>query len=98
MALTAAEKQRRYREKVNKDENKRAQYLQKARERWQKNKIAGKTKTVEDMSERELRSKRRYWKDAKRKSRLKQKQIATVMMTPPGSPEMLDQAQPGPSR
>ena len=36
MALTAAEKQRRYREKVNKDENKRAQYLQKARERWQK--------------------------------------------------------------
>ena len=63
-----------------------------------KNKIAGKTKTVEDMSERELRSKRRYWKDAKRKSRLKQKQIATVMMTPPGSPEMLDQAQPGPSR
>ena len=36
MALTAAEKQRRYKEKVNKDENKRVQYLQKDRERWQK--------------------------------------------------------------
>ena len=47
---------------MNKDENKRAQYLQKDRERWQKNKIAEKTKTVEDMSEKELRSKRRYWK------------------------------------
>ncbi|CAL8405959.1 unnamed protein product [Arctogadus glacialis] len=62
--LSAAEKQRQYRARRNADPEKRAAYLQKHRETWQENKQQGKVKAVKDLSEREKRRKRAYWRKA----------------------------------
>lgn len=52
MALTPAEKQRRYRERINADENKRSEYLKKMRERAKMRRELKLDKSVKDMSER----------------------------------------------
>lgn len=63
MPLTAAEKARRYRQKINADPEKRAEYLRKCRER------AAKQKKIHDLSDREKRHKRKKRRENQQRSR-----------------------------
>ena len=90
MALSAAEKPRLYREKRDANSERRAEYLKKEKERWEKRKASGKIKLVAELSEREQRKIRRMWR-LNRASNRKQKQkklIETLgnIGTPPHSP------------
>lgn len=85
MPLTAAERARRYREKINQDVEKRAEYLRKCRER------AAKQKKIEDLSDREKRSKRRKWRENQSRSRRNKAEKVEQLrrleeITPPPSP------------
>lgn len=47
---TPAERQRKYRERLKADSERRERYLQSERERWRKNVEAGKKKAINEMS------------------------------------------------
>lgn len=97
MPLSAAEKQRRYRERRDQDPEKRANFLQKQKERYQTDKAVGKRKLVSDMTAREKRQQRKYWKVKQRDFRQRRTiEIDIINMTPPQTPiQMID---PEPSR
>jgi len=85
MPLTAAEKARRYRQKINEDPEKRAEYLRKCRER------AAKQKRIGDLSEREKRAKRKKWRQNQQRSRRQKIENLEQLKrleenTPPSSP------------
>lgn len=92
MRLSAAEKQRRYRARRDADTKRRAAYLHKHRETWHENKKRGKVKAVKDLSEREKRRKRAYWRSAQRRTR-ERKQVVENQVTPTQSPEVDPQPQ-----
>lgn len=92
MKVSAAEKQRQYRARRNADPERRAAYLEKHRETWHEKKWQGKVKTVKNLSEREKRRKRAYWRKAQRQSR-ERKQVMENQVTPPESPEVDPQPQ-----
>lgn len=69
MALTPAEKQRRFREKRNKDQERRAAYLEHERMRWVDRKQRGIVKSVKELSPQDQRLQRSKWKEAQRISR-----------------------------
>ena len=95
MPLSAAEKQRRYREKRDKEPERRGKFLQEQRKRYDKD--IGKRKVVSEMTSRENRCQRRYWKEKQNISRQKRKAVAnTIGLTPPHSP--VNDMQAGPSR
>ena len=99
MALSAPEKQRRYREKRDSDPERRAKFLKQQKERYQSDKDLGQRKLVSDLTGREKRHQRRYWKGKQRLSRQKRKADSVALnMTPPLTPEINIQEQPGPSR
>ena len=85
MPLSAAEKQRRYRQKRDANPERRAEYLQKEKESWETKKLTGKVKMAGEMNDREKRKIRRYWRVNRAKNRKKQKDLATTL-TPPCSP------------
>lgn len=85
MALTAAEKQRRYRLRRDQDPERRQEYLQKEKKRWKMRKAKGQIKDVASLSEREKRRVRKYWKVTKAEYRKRQKKTANIV-TPPNSP------------
>ena len=64
--LTAAEKQRRYREKRDADPVKRDLYLQKEKKKYKEDLKTGKRKRVADMTPRERRGAKKVWRDYKR--------------------------------
>ncbi|CAC5388399.1 unnamed protein product [Mytilus coruscus] len=97
MGMSNAERQRKFRENRNKDLVKREAYLNKEKERYQKEKRTGKKKSVKDMTEREKRSARKKWRTAKHKERSAKKTLLKLM-TPPNTPESSPNLQPGPSR
>jgi len=66
MALSAGEKQRRYRQRRDADPQKRAAYLQKEKIKYAKDKEQGKIKVVANMTEREKRKVRKEWRTYKR--------------------------------
>lgn len=66
--MSAAEKKWRYRARQDADPARRAAYLEKQREAWHKHRSQGKVKTVAEMSEREKRSKRAYWRKAQQRT------------------------------
>ena len=89
MALSAAEKQRRYRERRDKDPVRRNEYLQKQRQKYRDDLAVGKKKHVADMSERELRKTRRKWRKKKteyRKRKRDEKPLEDLLPTPDVSP------------
>lgn len=86
MALSAAEKQRRYRQRRDADSQRRTSYLQKEKEKYIKDKEQGKRKNVKDMTDREKRKARKEWRTYKRIQKLNQKLIETIE-TPPATPE-----------
>ncbi len=83
--VSAAEKQRRYRAHRDADPARRAAYLEKQREAWHRLRSQGKVKTVAQMSEREKRSKRSYWRKAQQRSRERKSRLENIE-TPPSSP------------
>lgn len=92
MGLTSAEKQKRYRERINADPAKREEYLRKMRERARRRRDLKIDKLINDLSERGKRQRRKEWRDRKRKSRenIKQQrrpQEAILSQTPPSTPD-----------
>ncbi len=84
MPLSAAERQRRRRQRIRDDPARELAEREKDRKRWHQRKAAGSVKLVGDLSERDVRIRRRYWREDKRKKQVeKQRQNAN---TPPTTP------------
>ena len=99
MPLSAAEKQKRYRERRNNDPERRAKHRQLQQENYQREEELGIRKPVSDLSKRDKRMKRRYWKEKQRLSRQKRtSETVAVSMTPPKTPVNNVQPEPGSSR
>lgn len=86
MKLSAAEKQARYRARRDADPVKREAYLQKGRKKWREISEKGKVKTIKDLTEREKRSQRKFWRNSQEQSR-RRKKLLKSLNTPPQSPE-----------
>lgn len=86
--LSNAEKQRLYRERRDADPVRRAEYLMKEKAAWHKNTSSGRVKKISNLSERDQRQKRRYWKERQKECRQKQKdeQERQQQETPPATP------------
>lgn len=85
MALSAAEKQRRYRQRRDTDPERRKQYLEKGKARYTSDLATGKRKNAAQMSVREKRITRRRWR-LQKKDLKKRKQQLENLVTPPSSP------------
>jgi hypothetical protein len=90
MALTNAERQRKFREKRDSDIARRTDYLRKKKEKYLQDLASGKRKLVSDLSDRSKRSQRKQWRDQQKRHREKGKS-APLILSPPQTPE------PGPS-
>ena len=88
MALTSAERSRRWRERQKQDPEKHQKYLQKEKQRYQERKKVGKLKNVEELSEREKRAVRKQWRKNQQNKRKKDKETKNLLSsnTPPNSP------------
>ena len=88
MALTSAERSRRWRERQKQDPEKHQKYPQKEKQRYQERKKVGKLKNVEDLSEREKRAVRKQWRKNQQNKRKKDKETKNLLSsnTPPNSP------------
>ncbi|KAL8573043.1 hypothetical protein ACOMHN_010473 [Nucella lapillus] len=91
MALTAAEKQRQYRERRDADPDKRARYLSKSKQKYKTDKDLSKNKRkpVSNMTDREHRHSKKEWRKQKQHYRKGQKEKTTLeenLVTPPLSP------------
>ncbi|XP_055086002.1 uncharacterized protein LOC129457227 [Periophthalmus magnuspinnatus] len=73
MPITGAERQRLYRARRDADPEKRAQYLERARERWRKERELGKRKSIKEVSESEKNLKRLQWRRAQARRRAAKK-------------------------
>lgn len=62
--------QHRYRAKRDADPERRAEYLQKEREKWQRDQETGEKKKFADLSERDQRAQRKKWKQRKGEAKL----------------------------
>lgn len=85
MALTNAEKQRRYREKRDSDPQRRSRYKEKKRLRYIQDVAVGKRKNVDQLSSRDQRQQRRTWRTNQKLCR-KRKKDNQNLLTPPDSP------------
>lgn len=92
MGLSAAEKQRRYKARRDANPERRAEYLQKHRKKWHEDRKTGRVKTVKNLSEREKRRKRAYWRKAQSQSR-ERRTVIQNQLTPPHSSEIDPQPQ-----
>lgn len=81
MPLSAAEMQRRYRAKRDADPERRARYLQKEKEKWQRDKASGKKKGIANMTPREKRVQRKKWRERKREEKAKKNERTEMMPT-----------------
>lgn len=69
MPLSAAEKQRRYRERRDNDPLRRAEYLEKERRKYRADLASGKKKLLAQLTDREKRHQRKEWKKKKQTQR-----------------------------
>ena len=69
-AMSTAERQRKFREKIRADPKKREKYLKKKRERYDRRKKSGEIPSISDLSDSEKICQRRKWRETKRKCRL----------------------------
>ena len=72
-ALSTAERQKRFREKIRADPQKREEYLKKERERYDRRKISGEIPSIRDLSDSEKIYQREKWRERKRKGRIMKK-------------------------
>ncbi|XP_055020330.1 uncharacterized protein LOC129411969 [Boleophthalmus pectinirostris] len=73
MPTSGAERQRLYRARRDADPEKRAQYLERTRERWKKERELGKRKSIKEVSESERSLKRQQWRRAQARRRARKK-------------------------
>ena len=85
MVLSAAEKQRRYRQKRDSDPIRRAEYLAKSIQKYQSDKSVGKRKSINEMTQRDQRMARKQWRQQQLNHRRKIKEENHIL-TPPNSP------------
>ena len=84
MPLSPAEKQRRRKQRIRDDPARELAEREKDRKRWHQRKAVGSVKLVVDLSERDVRIRRRYWREDKRKKQVeKQRQNANMPPTTP---------------
>jgi len=88
MPLSAAEKQRRYRQRRDADQARRAEYLEKEKERYRQLKETRKRK-----SQGSYVSTEKKWRLHKRDIRKRKKEVQNIM-TPPGSPQQIEEPAP----
>ena len=93
--ISKAEKQRRYRLKLNADPERRRRYVDKKRETYKQDVASGKRKLIGDLSTRDQRKKMKDWKIHQQTTRSKRD---GDLMTPPESPENLPDAEMNRSR
>lgn len=91
MALTNAEKQRRYRERRDMDPSRREEHLKKRNEKYKNDVQVGKLKKISDMTPREQRKQRKEWRKIKQNQRRKKKKREVKALTPPSSPVDISQ-------
>jgi hypothetical protein len=73
MALTSAEKQRRYRQRREADPLRRAEHKAKCKVKYQQDLTVGKQKHIGDMTTREQRKQRKEWKKKENRPKKKEK-------------------------
>ncbi|KAH3785725.1 hypothetical protein DPMN_163818 [Dreissena polymorpha] len=78
MALSNAERQRRFRAKRDAVPAEREKYLMKGRERYKQECNSGKRKPVEQLAEREKRPIRKRWRIQKRKDRARERETRNI--------------------
>lgn len=102
MPMTAAERQRLRRSRIASDPVLHAQKKAKECERWSQRKASGKVKSVKDMTEREHRNAKKYWKAIKAKQRKQQRssllELQNLTLTPPATPNQPMAANSGSTR
>ena len=81
MPLTAAERAKRYRERIKNDPSKLTDYKKKKHDQYLKTKIP-----IKDQDERQQRLTRRRWKVNQKNRRRIKNEEAVIMVTPPNSP------------
>lgn len=86
MALTNAERQRKYREKRDNDAARRAEYLRKKQEKYLQDLASGKRQLVSDLTYRSQRYQRKQWREQQKRHRENIKN-APVILSPPHTPE-----------
>lgn len=91
MALTNAEKQRRYRERRDMDPSRREEHLKKRNEKYKNDVQVGRLKKISDMTPREQRKQRKEWRKIKQNQRRKKKKQEVKALTPPSSPVDISQ-------
>lgn len=95
MAMTAAERQRLRRSRIASNPERLAQYREKDRQRWKERRASGKIKYVKEMTDREHRNAKKYWRSIKAKQRkLHKTALEVASLTPPRSPDTLPSARP----
>ncbi|XP_027134537.1 uncharacterized protein LOC113745777 [Larimichthys crocea] len=97
-ALSAAEKQRRYRARRDADPERREKYLLKEKENYKKDLQSGKRKNISQVSAREHRQQRRKWRETFYRLKERKRALQEVLATPPHSPEPALDVQPSFSR
>ncbi|KAL8566718.1 hypothetical protein ACOMHN_050366 [Nucella lapillus] len=78
MGLSAAEKQRRYREKRDTDPEKRKKWLDYQRDKYRRDKQQGKKKLVRDMTVKEHRREKMEWKRRQQASRDRKRTVTVA--------------------
>lgn len=68
MPVSAAERMRKYRERIRNDPQKREEVLSRDRAIWRERRVKGKVKVIDDMTDREKRRQRKYWRNAWKRS------------------------------
>ncbi|XP_069109737.1 uncharacterized protein [Argopecten irradians] len=91
MGLSAAERMRRYRQRIKNDSQAYEQYKQKEKGRYRKRKRNGDIKLIDDCNDREKRQRRKLWRKEKRQQRKEEKKrlaenAPIIQNTPPNSP------------
>jgi len=74
MPLTAAEKMRKYRERLKEDPVKREEYVTRERQRWKHRRETGKEKVISELSDRDKRYKRKMRREAQKRFRIRRQQ------------------------
>ena len=84
--MSAAERMRKYRERIKQDPERQESEHKKERERWKKRCEDGKVDRITDRTERGKRMQRKRWRDAWKRHCNNKKNVAE-MITPPTTPE-----------
>ena len=82
LPLTAAEKMRKYRQRLKEDPVKRQQYLTKERQRWKHRRETGKEKVISELSDRDKRRKRKMRREAQKRFCLRRQQQKAPVSDP----------------